>query len=55
MSRAVAGVIGAMVTLAVILGLEALFFLIGGFRIAKRRKAGLETSAPATVTEDKMS
>lgn len=36
-SKAVAGVIGAMVTLAVILGLEALILLIGGLRIAKKR------------------
>ncbi|KAF2142794.1 uncharacterized protein K452DRAFT_286423 [Aplosporella prunicola CBS 121167] len=35
-SRPVAGVIGAMVTLAVILGLEALFMLLGGFRLAKK-------------------
>ncbi|RDW77254.1 hypothetical protein BP6252_05307 [Coleophoma cylindrospora] len=41
MSRAVAGVIGAMVTLAVILGLEALVMLLGGFRlISKKRLAG---------------
>jgi acid phosphatase len=53
MSRAVAGVIGAMVTLAVTLGLEALFFLVGGFRIAKRRKGGPEMSSPAGVAEDK--
>ncbi|GAB1205846.1 hypothetical protein APSETT445_004525 [Aspergillus pseudonomiae] len=38
-SKAVAGVIGAMVTLAVILGLQAAFFLLGGFTVAKRRKA----------------
>ncbi|KAJ5104314.1 hypothetical protein NUU61_001661 [Penicillium alfredii] len=55
MSRAVAGVIGAMVTLAVILGLEALFFLVGGFRIAKRRKAGSEVEVPTVMTEDKKS
>jgi hypothetical protein len=36
-SKAVAGVIGAMVTLAVILGLEALILLIGGLRISKKR------------------
>lgn len=41
MSLAVAGVIGAMVTLAVILGLEALVILIGGFRLVnKKRLAG---------------
>ncbi|RHZ70004.1 hypothetical protein CDV55_100505 [Aspergillus turcosus] len=39
MSRSVAGVIGAMVTLAVILGLEAIFLLFGGFRIIKKRNA----------------
>lgn len=50
MSRAVAGVIGAMVTLAVILGLQALFFLVGGFRISKRNKA-----APEMVTSDNAS
>ncbi|OOQ88951.1 histidine acid phosphatase [Penicillium brasilianum] len=50
MSRAVAGVIGAMVTLAVILGLQALFFLVGGFRISKRNKAG-----PEMVTSDSAS
>ncbi|RHZ54498.1 histidine phosphatase family protein [Aspergillus thermomutatus] len=38
-SRPVAGVIGAMVTLAVILGLEAIFLLFGGFRITKKRNA----------------
>lgn len=52
-SRAVAGVIGAMVTLAVILGLEALFFLVGGFRISKRRKASIEMSPQTSMTEDK--
>ncbi|KAJ5517607.1 Histidine phosphatase superfamily clade-2 [Penicillium expansum] len=54
MSLAVAGVIGAMVTLAVILGLEAIFFLLGGFRIAKRNKASPETmSSPVVVEADK--
>jgi hypothetical protein len=52
-SRPVAGVIGAMVTLAVILGLEALFFLAGGFTIAKRRKGGVVESTGGSVTEDK--
>jgi hypothetical protein len=36
MSLGVAGVIGAMVTLAVILGVEALIMLLGGFRLAKK-------------------
>ncbi|EAW14932.1 putative histidine acid phosphatase [Aspergillus clavatus NRRL 1] len=39
LSLPVAGVIGAMVTLAVVLGLEALFLLFGGFRITKKRSA----------------
>ncbi|KAJ5831742.1 Histidine phosphatase superfamily clade-2 [Penicillium riverlandense] len=51
-SRPVAGVIGAMVTLAVVLGLEAVFFLIGGFTIAKRRKGGVVEST-GSATEDK--
>lgn len=53
MSLAVAGVIGAMVTLAVILGLQALFFLIGGFRIAKRNRNSADMSSPAVVEADK--
>lgn len=38
LSPAVNGVIGAMVTLAVILGLEALILAIGGFRVVSKRK-----------------
>ncbi|KAJ5500859.1 hypothetical protein N7463_008109 [Penicillium fimorum] len=54
MSLAVAGVIGAMVTLAVILGLQAIFFLLGGFRITKRNKASPEImSSPAGVEAEK--
>lgn len=46
-STAVAGVIGAMVTLAVILGLEALIMLLGGLRLVnKKRLSG--TSSPAS-------
>lgn len=45
MSRAVAGVIGAFVTLAVILGLEALILLVGGLRIAKKRGAAVAPAA----------
>ena len=52
MSKAVAGVVGAMVTLGVILGLEALFFLVGGFRITKKRKAGSEVGTEY-VSENK--
>ncbi|KAL4864529.1 hypothetical protein BDV12DRAFT_176094 [Aspergillus spectabilis] len=49
-SKAVAGVIGAMVTLAVILGLEALFLVLGGFRITKKGAAAV---AAAEVAENK--
>ncbi|KAL4805022.1 histidine phosphatase superfamily [Aspergillus unguis] len=53
-SKAVAGVIGAMVTLAVILGLQALFFLLGGFRITKkgRRPATENAVVEETKTEN---
>ncbi|KAF7586243.1 hypothetical protein BBP40_009212 [Aspergillus hancockii] len=51
-SRPVAGVIGAMVTLAVIFGLEVLFLLVGGFRITKKRRAGGE-GVTSVVTEEK--
>jgi hypothetical protein len=37
-SKAVAGVIGAMVTLGVILGLEALILAVGGFRIVSKKR-----------------
>lgn len=37
-SKAVAGVIGAMVTLAVVLGIEGLILLIGGLRIASKKR-----------------
>lgn len=36
-SPAVNGVIGAMVTLAVVLGIEGLIMLVGGFRVVKKR------------------
>ncbi|CAI7600354.1 unnamed protein product [Penicillium glandicola] len=51
MSLAVAGVIGAMVTLAVILGIQAIFFLLGGFRIAKRTKASPEIMSSSAAVE----
>jgi len=45
-SAAVGGVIGAMVTLAVILGLEALIILLGGLRlVSKNRLAGAANGA----------
>ena len=37
-SPAVNGVIGAMVTLAVVLGLEALILLVGGFRVVSKKR-----------------
>jgi len=46
MSAAVGGVIGAFVTLAVILGLEALIMLLGGLRlVSKSRLAGASNGA----------
>ncbi|KAL4904376.1 hypothetical protein BDW74DRAFT_154718 [Aspergillus multicolor] len=50
MSKAVAGVIGAMVTLAVILGLEALFLLMGPFRLSKKGRANV--GPEGTVLEE---
>ncbi|KIW68400.1 hypothetical protein PV04_04351 [Phialophora macrospora] len=43
-SKAVAGVIGAMVTLGVILGLEILFFLVGGFKLVSKKRLARTTS-----------
>ncbi|KAI9684674.1 MAG: hypothetical protein M1829_000048 [Trizodia sp. TS-e1964] len=40
MTKVVAGVIGAMVTLAVILGAEALIMLVLGLRLVRRKRAG---------------
>ena len=39
-SKAVAGVIGAMVTLAVILGIEAAIMLIAGLRLVSKKRLG---------------
>ncbi|MCJ1336507.1 hypothetical protein MMC09_001783 [Bachmanniomyces sp. S44760] len=39
-SRPVAGVIGAMVTLAVILGIEGLVLLVGGMRVVSQKRLG---------------
>ena len=41
MSKAVAGVIGAMVTLAVVLGVEALVMVVGGWRLVGRKRVGV--------------
>ncbi|PYI07800.1 phosphoglycerate mutase-like protein [Aspergillus sclerotiicarbonarius CBS 121057] len=50
-SRPVAGVIGATVTLAVILGVEALFLLVGGFRIVKKRVVPEDVAVDEDKTE----
>ncbi|PBP27217.1 histidine acid phosphatase, partial [Diplocarpon rosae] len=48
----VAGVIGAMVTLAVILGLEALVLLLGGFRLVNKKKlAAVSAQSVTPVTK----
>ena len=39
-SRPVAGVIGAMVTLAVILGVEGLIMLVAGLRLVSKKRLG---------------
>jgi hypothetical protein len=48
-SKAVAGVIGAMVTLGVILGLEALIVLVGGFRLVSKKR--LQATPTQSVSE----
>ncbi|TKA38184.1 hypothetical protein B0A54_09124 [Friedmanniomyces endolithicus] len=56
LSAAVNGVIGAMVTLAVVLGLAALVLLLGGLRVVskKRLAQGAAGSAPMSVGGGKM-
>ncbi|TVY92256.1 Lysosomal acid phosphatase [Lachnellula willkommii] len=49
-SKAVAGVIGAMVTLAVILGLEALVMLLGGLRLVNKKRLGAGQAASDSVS-----
>ncbi|GAB7355256.1 hypothetical protein MBLNU459_g5803t1 [Dothideomycetes sp. NU459] len=49
LSPAVNGVIGAMVTLAVVLGLEALVLLLGGFRIVSKKSLAAGAAASQTV------
>lgn len=55
-SKAVAGVIGAMVTLGVILGLELLLILVGGFRLVSKKRLNAATSNghATTVGEPKV-
>lgn len=51
LSPAVNGVIGAMVTLAVVLGSAALFLVVGGYRIvSKKRLAGANGASPQGST-----
>jgi len=47
-SKAVAGVIGAMVTLGVILGVEALILLVGGLRLVSKKR--LQGGSPVGST-----
>jgi hypothetical protein len=53
MSLPVAGVIGAMVTLAVILGLEALILMLGGLRVVSKKALGGVAAASTVVAEEK--
>lgn len=53
LSPAVNGVIGAMVTLAVVLGLEALVLLVGGFRIVSKKTLASAAAAPVSAGEMK--
>jgi hypothetical protein len=50
-SPAIGGVIGAFVTLAVVLGLLAAFMLVGGFRLVSKK--ALSRSVPSTSVEPK--
>ena len=44
LSPAVNGVIGAMVTLAVVLGIEALVLLVGGYRLVSKKRLGQQSA-----------
>ncbi|KAK3112886.1 hypothetical protein LTR53_010361 [Teratosphaeriaceae sp. CCFEE 6253] len=46
LSPVVNGVIGAMVTLAVVLGLEALILLVGGFRVVSKKALAQRAGSP---------
>lgn len=48
-SKAVAGVIGAMVTLAVILGVEGLVMLVAGLRLVRKNRVGGGAGTDAAV------
>lgn len=49
LSPAVNGVIGAMVTLAVVLGLEALIMLLGGYRLVSKKRLAQGMGEGATA------
>lgn len=53
LSPAVNGVIGAMVTLAVILGLEALILLVGGFKVVSKKTLAASAVTAETVSGGK--
>jgi len=53
LSPVVNGVIGAMVTLAVVLGLEALVLLVGGYRIVSKKALASAASPVGTAGEMK--
>lgn len=48
LSPAVNGVIGAMVTLAVVLGLEALILLVGGYRVVSKKTLAAAHATPVS-------
>lgn len=50
-SRPVAGVIGAMVTLAVVLGVEGLIMLVAGFRLVSKKRLGAGAREGAVRTK----
>lgn len=50
-SRPVAGVIGAMVTLAVVLGVEGLVMLVGGLRLVGKNRLGAGAREGAVRTK----
>jgi hypothetical protein len=51
MSRAVAGVIAAMVTLAVIAGVEALIMLVGGLRLVSKKRLAVTPGPVSPVAK----
>lgn len=53
MSKAVAGVVGAMVTLAVIFLIEGAIILVGGFRLVSKKRLGAQNGAPQVSSVNK--